>query len=39
MVEKIPTPYDAIGAETLNHLIHAFYRRVGKHPDLAAHFS
>ena len=38
MVEKMPTPYDTIGAETLNHLIHAFYRRVGKHPNLAPIF-
>ena len=38
MVEKMPTPYDTIGEETLNHLIHAFYRRVGKHPNLAPIF-
>ena len=38
MVEKMPTPYDTIGVETLNHLIHAFYRRVGKHPNLAPIF-
>jgi hemoglobin len=38
MVEEIPTPYDTIGEETLHHLIHAFYRRVGKHPNLAPIF-
>ena len=38
MVEKMPTPFDTIGEETLNHLIDAFYRRVGKHPDLAPIF-
>ena len=38
MVEKMPTPYDTIGAETLSHLIHAFYRLVGKHPNLAPIF-
>jgi len=34
MVEKIPTPFDLIGEETLYKLIDAFYRRVAKHPDL-----
>ena len=32
MVEKIPTPFDAIGEETFICLIDAFYRRVGTHP-------
>lgn len=34
MVEKVPTPFDAIGEEMLHRLIDAFYRRVAKHPDL-----
>ena len=38
MVEKMPTPFDAIGEETLHLLIDAFYRRVGKHPHLAPIF-
>lgn len=28
------TPYDIIGEEKLSDLVNAFYRRVGKHPDL-----
>lgn len=38
MVEKTPTPFEAIGGDTLNRLIDAFYRRVGKHPDLSPIF-
>lgn len=38
MVEKVPTPFDMIGQETLYHLIDVFYRRVAKHPDLAPIF-
>jgi hemoglobin len=34
MVEKYPTPFEAIGEKKLHQLIDAFYRRVGKHPDL-----
>ncbi len=34
MVEKRMMPYDAIGEEKLSSLVDAFYRRVGKHPDL-----
>lgn len=34
MVEKVPTPFDAIGKEMLHRLIDAFYRRVANHPDL-----
>ncbi|MBA4536439.1 globin [Bacillus aquiflavi] len=38
MVSNIPTPYDAIGEEMLHQLVDAFYRRVGKHSDLAPIF-
>ncbi|WP_147533250.1 globin [Bacillus marasmi] len=38
MVEKMPTPFEAIGEETLHRLIDAFYRRVGNHPDLSPIF-
>ncbi|NMD71512.1 globin [Bacillus sp. DNRA2] len=38
MVEKMPTPFEAIGENTLHRLIDAFYRRVGKHPDLSPIF-
>lgn len=38
MVENMPTPFEAIGEETLHRLIDAFYRRVGKHPDLSPIF-
>lgn len=34
MVEKYPTPFEAIGEKTLHELIDAFYRRVAKHPEL-----
>lgn len=33
-MEKMPTPFETIGEETLHQLIDAFYRRVHKHPDL-----
>ncbi|PLR81819.1 globin [Bacillus canaveralius] len=38
MVEKMPTPFDAIGEKTLHQLVDAFYRRVGQHPDLTPIF-
>lgn len=38
MVEKLPTPFEAIGEEKLHQLVEAFYRRVGKHPDLTPIF-
>lgn len=38
MVEKIPTPFDIIGEEKLNHLIDTFYRLVANHPDLVPIF-
>lgn len=34
MVEKLPTPFEAIGQEKLHQLIDAFYHRVKKHSDL-----
>lgn len=34
MVEKLPTPFEAIGEQKLHQLIDAFYHRVGKHPEL-----
>ncbi|MDE3838234.1 globin [Bacillus methanolicus] len=38
MVERMHTPFDAIGKETLHRLVAAFYRRVKEHPDLAPIF-
>lgn len=38
MVERMPTPFEAIGEKKLHLLIDVFYRRVGKHPDLAPIF-
>ncbi|MBS4188892.1 globin [Bacillus sp. FJAT-49705] len=38
MVEKMPTPFDAIGVETLHLIVEKFYHRVGQHPDLAPIF-
>lgn len=38
MNENIHTPFDAIGEETLNRLVDAFYRRVGNNPLLAPIF-
>lgn len=38
MGEKMPTPFDMIGQETLYRLIDAFYRRVAVHPDLVPIF-
>lgn len=38
MVEKLPTPFEAIGEKKLHQLVEAFYRRVGKHPELTPIF-
>ena len=38
MVEKSPTPFEAIGEQKLHQLIDAFYNRVGKHPELTPIF-
>lgn len=38
MVEKMPSPFEAIGEETLHRLIDAFYQRVGNHPELSPIF-
>ncbi|WP_445486703.1 globin domain-containing protein [Niallia sp. 03133] len=38
MVEKMPTPFEVIGENTLSRLVDAFYNRVGQHPDLAPIF-
>jgi hemoglobin len=38
MVEKLPTPFEAIGEEKLHQLVEAFYRRVGNHPELTPIF-
>ena len=38
MVEKMPTPYEMIGENTLSKLVDAFYKRVASHPDLAPIF-
>ena len=38
MNEKIPTPYEAIGADTLHQLVDHFYGLVAQHPDLAPIF-
>lgn len=38
MVEKMHTPFDAIGVEKLHLLVDAFYNRVGQHPDLVPIF-
>jgi hemoglobin len=34
MIDKAPTPYEAIGEEKLHRLVDAFYSRVSQHPDL-----
>ncbi|KIL50206.1 globin [Jeotgalibacillus alimentarius] len=34
MTEQTRTPYDFIGEDKLTELIHAFYTRVGNHPEL-----
>lgn len=34
MNSKYTIPYEEIGAEKLSEVIHAFYKRVAKHPDL-----
>ncbi|NHM32960.1 globin [Neobacillus terrae] len=38
MIEKMPTPFEAIGADKLHELVDTFYGLVGKHPDLAPLF-
>ncbi|MEH7354675.1 globin [Neobacillus drentensis] len=38
MIEKKLTPFEAIGEDTLNHLIDTFYGLVAQHPDLAPIF-
>lgn len=38
MIEKKPTPYEAIGEETLHRLVDNFYDLVAQHPDLALIF-
>ncbi|HWJ77131.1 MAG TPA: globin [Niallia sp.] len=38
MVEKMSTPFDFIGKDTLNELVDIFYDLVGQHPDLAPIF-
>jgi hemoglobin len=38
MMEKMPTPYEAIGKETLHRLVDTFYGLVAQHPDLAPIF-
>lgn len=38
MIEKAPTPYEAIGEEKLHRLVDAFYSRVSQHPDLTPIF-
>ena len=34
MNRKYTIPYEEIGAEKLSELLHAFYERVGQHPQL-----
>ncbi|WP_335519288.1 globin [Neobacillus drentensis] len=38
VIEKKLTPFEAIGEDTLNHLIDTFYGLVAQHPDLAPIF-
>ncbi len=38
MFEKKPTPYEAIGENTLHRLVDTFYGLVAQHPDLAPIF-
>ena len=38
MNEKKPTPYEAIGEDTLHSLVDTFYGLVAQHPDLAPIF-
>jgi hemoglobin len=38
MIEKMPTPFEAIGEETLHRLVDTFYGLVAQHPDLAPIF-
>lgn len=38
MVDKLPTPFEAIGEKKLHQLIDSFYRRVKNHPELSPIF-
>jgi hemoglobin len=38
MIEKMPTPFEAIGEKTLHHLVDTFYGLVAQHPDLTPIF-
>jgi hemoglobin len=38
MIEKKPTPFEAIGEDTLHRLVDNFYELVAQHPDLAPIF-
>ncbi|RHW43230.1 globin [Neobacillus notoginsengisoli] len=38
MTGKLPTPYEALGKETLHRLVDAFYGLVGQHPELSPIF-
>ncbi|WML49556.1 globin [Neobacillus sp. PS3-34] len=38
MIEKMPTPFEAIGEATLHKLIDTFYGLVAQHPDLSPIF-
>ncbi|WP_059173033.1 globin [Bacillus sp. FJAT-27445] len=38
MTGKLPTPYEALGKETLHQLVDAFYGLVGQHPELSPLF-
>lgn len=38
MAGNLPTPYEALGKETLHRLVDAFYGLVGQHPELAPIF-
>ncbi|WP_404427610.1 globin [Ureibacillus chungkukjangi] len=38
MNRKYTIPYEEIGAEKLSELLHAFYERVGRHPQLKSIF-
>ncbi|WP_053365584.1 globin domain-containing protein [Bacillus sp. FJAT-27245] len=38
MTGKMPTPYEALGKDTLHRLVDAFYGLVGQHPELSPLF-
>lgn len=38
MIEKKPTPFEALGEKTLHRLVDTFYGLVAQHPDLAPIF-